>query len=109
MTCTIGQENAIAVIVPDPSGTGSTVHHVFADTIGEFTDKVVRALMDGEIRGDFFFVLGFVAAINALSHDRIDFSDPLGTVEAARADIDDVSAARAKITDALAAYCERIG
>ena len=109
MTCTIGPENSIAVIVPDPSGTGNTVHHVFAEAVGRFTDEVVGALMDGSIRGNFFFVLGFVAAVNALSHDRIDFADPLGTVERAQADVDDVSAACAKVTDAISAYCERIG
>ena len=108
MSSLLGPENAIAVIVPDGSGTGSAIHHVFADAIRVFTDEIIGALMDGRICSDFSFALGFVAAINALSHDGVDFSEPVLTVERAQADIDDVTGKRAMVTDALAAYCERL-
>lgn len=101
--------HAIAVVVPDGTGTGSRVHYIHAPSIRDFADGVIGALMDGGTSARFDFALGFVAAIDGLSKDAIDFSNPVATVEAAEADLAEVGELRAMVTDALRNYCERIG
>lgn len=99
----------MAVIVPDGVGTGDRIHYIYAPSIRDFADDVCGALMDGKMSADFNFALGFVACLDGLSKDSVDFSHPVATVEAAAADFAEVGELRAMVSDALRCYCERIG
>ena len=100
-------ECSIAVIHED-AGAGRTVRYVYGQTVRDFTDTVIGALMDGRIDGDYYFTLGFAAALNAVAHDSIDFAQPLLTIAQAQAELEDVSRARRRVCDALVGFCERL-
>lgn len=103
-------ENAIAVIdATSGKGLSDRIHYIYSASVRNFTDVVCGALMDGVLRGNADFALGFIAAINALMLDTVDFADPVGTIVQADADVKDTSDAMRKVTDCLVHYCEAIG
>lgn len=104
------RENAIAIVdVESGGGASAVIRFVYSSAVREFTDEVCAGLLDGRLRSDADFSLGFIAAVNAMMLDTIDFADPVATVRQAAADVQETSGAMRKVTDCLIHYCETIG
>lgn len=102
----LSRECNIFAVCTDPDG-GSLVQHVTGADVRQFGDRLMGALFDGDI-GLYDFTLGFAAAVDALGGGRIDFSDPVGTVRAAWADVNDIGPRPPYVTDVMRAYCEGV-
>lgn len=73
--------------------------------IDAFTAAIVDNMFDASLRANYNFALGYAAAIDAFCAGKIDFADPLGAVDVAWHDVNDVSGKPPAQTDVLKAYC----
>lgn len=77
--------------------------------IDAFTAAIVDNVFDASLRANHNFALGYAAAIDAFCAGKIDFADPLGAVDTAWHDVNDVSGKQPVQTDVLKAYCYGFG
>ena len=101
---------SLAVIQPAPTGSGSQVSYIPKQDVEGFTFGIADALMDGRFdMPEFDYALGVMAAVDAISRNALGWDDPVGTVRTLMGDVADVTDARRKMTDALGAYCRKLG
>lgn len=68
----------------------------------EFCRSLVDRCLKGNIHGQYDFVLGFAACLDAVLRGTIDFEEhPVNVVMQARADIDNITTAPNKVTNIM--------
>lgn len=76
-------ERQILAVYPDPGG-GYGVRLARGGDVHGFIEDVIAAVRSGDFGGhSYWFALGFVAAVDAISAGSASFGDAVGTVRSA--------------------------
>lgn len=79
-----------------------------ARDVRDFTDRIIDKAFDAGLKCDPNFALGFVAAVDAAANGTIDIFRPLDTVNAAWADVNDITGRPCAVTSCMSVYCEDV-
>ena len=77
--------------------------------VEEAIATIVNAALDGELGACPDFAFGYAAALDMFIGGTLDFMNPIGMVQAAKHDVENISRDRRMVTNFMPIACEAIG